>query len=187
VYIHGRSFRNNFQYHRQLSEQLLVSQAAFGKPESFLEKITGRFFHISQFREASRNLFWFFVTQRQLKLWKPSALIQKVLLWILGPSKNIFILGHYPFKNAITNTTCRVPLSASRYVPICASGCLAPRALVEGLLFISGTKFQGPLFGELFWTYLEVNEFRNKEITWSWLLPRVSCILNTYGACLSLM
>ena len=44
------------------------------------------------------------------------------------------------------------------------------------VLFISGTKFQGPLFGELFWTDLEVNEFRNKEITWSWLLPRVSCI-----------
>jgi hypothetical protein len=64
-----------------LSEQFPVSQTAlettfrvtggFRKVgTSFLEKIAERFFHISQFREASRNLFWFFFTKRQLKIVK---------------------------------------------------------------------------------------------------------------------
>ncbi len=66
-------FRNNFQNHRRLSEQLLESQAAFGKPEQATYRITGRIFTISsgkcfpRTRKHGETLFWIFFIKGQPK------------------------------------------------------------------------------------------------------------------------
>ncbi len=74
-------FRNNFLNHRRLSEQPLESQAATWKPE------------------ARRNFIFKSSRQKGSQiLWKPSAIMQKVLIWFFGPLKKIFISWHNLFK-----------------------------------------------------------------------------------------
>jgi hypothetical protein len=62
-------FWNNFQDHRQLSKQLLESQAAIGKPEtSFLESVTGRISTIVfDFIEPSSNFILDFLHKKTAK------------------------------------------------------------------------------------------------------------------------
>jgi hypothetical protein len=54
-------FRNNFQDHRQVSEQLLETQAAIRKLEQLAEEVylEGISQLVSNFIEASRNFFGF--------------------------------------------------------------------------------------------------------------------------------
>ncbi len=85
-------FRNNFQDHRRLSEQLLESQAANGKPEQVLKGLLEGFLKLeTDFIEASRS--WIFFTNRQQKM----ALIQKVLFGWFRTFTKIFIRWHYHF------------------------------------------------------------------------------------------
>jgi hypothetical protein len=72
-------FRNNFLNHRRLSEQSLESQAANWKPE------------------ARRKLFLIFSSERKPNILKLSAIMQKVLIWLLGPLTKTFISWHYLF------------------------------------------------------------------------------------------
>ncbi len=67
LYIHCRGFRNNFQDHRRVTEQLLKMQAAIRKPiqalwSGLLEGISQL---VSYFIEASRNFIWISFTKRQ--------------------------------------------------------------------------------------------------------------------------
>ena len=59
-------FRNNFQNHRRVSEQLLKAQAVIREPEkSSLKRVTGR--KVSNFIEASRNFILDFLYKKTTK------------------------------------------------------------------------------------------------------------------------
>ncbi len=88
------SFRNNFQDHRQLSEQLLETQTAIGKPE----QPPWRGFLLQSVNDFVNKHFRFSSQKDSKRLWKPSALNQKGLLWFFEPSKKIFHSWHYFFE-----------------------------------------------------------------------------------------
>ncbi len=69
-------FRNNFQNHRRLSEQLLESQAAIGKPEQASWRVLlEEYVVIKWFHRCDQKLYFGFSWQKGCQqLWKPSAL-----------------------------------------------------------------------------------------------------------------
>jgi hypothetical protein len=87
-------FQNNFEDHMRLSEQLLVSQAAIGKPEQarLIGLLEGLFLFVSDFIEASRNFSLDFLHRKTDKIVKTIRAHLKILFLFLGPSKNIHLV-----------------------------------------------------------------------------------------------
>jgi hypothetical protein len=84
-------FRSTFQNHRAF-EITWESQAATWKSEQVLRRRL-----LDGFSEASRNSNIYFFKKERPVLCNPSALIQKVLIWYLGPSKKM-IARHHTFE-----------------------------------------------------------------------------------------
>jgi hypothetical protein len=117
--------------HSQLSEQFSESQGGFGATfngtggyqkagTSSLKRVTGRSFTTNcDFIEGSRN-FRFLSQKDKWKLWKPKALIQKVLFRILGPLKT-FSSWHYPFTSLLSIVTLHFDINFKIMVPTLCS------------------------------------------------------------------
>ncbi len=87
------AFGTRFQDHTRLLEteaRLLW--------RGFLERfpqVRSKWFHKSK----QKFYFWFSSQKDEKKLWKPSALIQKVLVWFFGPSKKYSIRVTIPLSS----------------------------------------------------------------------------------------
>jgi hypothetical protein len=104
-----RSIFSQVYIHARLLEQFSGSQAAFRttvrvtcgyqkEGTNFLRRVTRKTFTISKLfqRSKHKHYFWFPSQKDSKKMWKPSALIQKLLFCILEPIK-IYFSWHYPF------------------------------------------------------------------------------------------
>ncbi len=87
--VHSCPAWNSFQNHRRLTKQFLVSHAAIKKPEQAPEEGFWKGFTINKrfYRSNIGTSYWSFFTKDLQKVRKPSALIHKVLFWLLGSSK----------------------------------------------------------------------------------------------------
>ncbi len=100
-------FRNYFQNHRLLSEQLLESQAAAWKPEQasyrwLLESLSEL---VSDFREASRNFIFKFLKKAAKYCKNHRHRYKKELILILEPSKNYSSRDNIHLNGVNTNNT----------------------------------------------------------------------------------